>query len=201
LKAKRGIQGYATLVRLLEKHPMTRPDLAAVSEFSSRQLGRQLRCMHEASLIRIAGWQNCNRRGPLLVVWGAGDEPDVPYPGGKCKNRTPRSQPLRAVAPRRGPEMMVFVNMLDALREGASSVELVELVGSARGTVHAFVKHCRRIGLIHIHAWHGTTPIYKLGHRTDAAKRKPQTVAQINARWDMKRREARRFASLQQAFA
>ncbi len=197
--AVKGIRAYMRILRELQKRPLSVGDLSKLMGADREPIGKWLRHMQAARLVRVGGY----RLGKSVVrLWQAGDGPDAPYPTTLQQRGSPRRQRAVAVAlPTPRTEMIAFLHMVSALKLGASRQELSDLTGISESVLHANIRYARKIGLIHIGEWDSNTPIYKFGYRSWDAPVKAKPAKPPLPLWRERALSSQKFAPLQQVFA
>lgn len=201
---KPGVKRRAPMLATILRTCAEPTDALTISE--RHGLGRNavlyiMRRMHSLGLVHIGDWTPSSYGHPPAAMWKAGAGEDAPRPMGKWRgiNYTPR-QKMPHVRNKVSADMVAFAHAIRAMTERAVSAEqLEELTGWAHTTVHRFIRHCRRIGLIHIGDWHRTAKncgvwarMYQMGNEADAPKPKaiPRSVVERRSAQARKQRAA-----------
>ena len=177
---KRGIRGYASVLRILMGSNATTAQLSSVISFGGAQktryqtMNRLLRQLVPHGVVHVAGWAR-EIAAPPCEIWAFGPGVNVPCP--PRLDGLPRSR-VKSDSERFRIETFTFAQIIIALRDGHSVIDLHELIGSALVTLYPFMKHAHSIGLVHISEWHrqpSSNPraVFKLGRGRDVPRLKP----------------------------
>jgi hypothetical protein len=201
LTFKRGMRGYATILRCLQDGACTARQLAERLSLRRRTAGMLLRQLRYRRLVHVSGWVRESAKGATSAVFAFGGAADAACP------RDATGQPagrLSKDAPRAAVEMLTFALIWGALEEPCSVRSIWELAGVDPHTAYKLVHHLRALRLVHIAEWDATVasvpvPLYSLGRRRDAPRPKPEGPLASWRRYERGRRaraQAARFARL-----
>lgn len=179
-------------------------DSAAIAQRTG--LGRNavlfiMRRLHSLRMVHIGAWTESSFGRPPAVKWKTGEGEDTLRPVGKWRgvNYVPRQlQPH--TRNKVSADMVAFAHAIRAMTDQAATADQIEAVtGWAHTTVTRFIRHCRRIGLIHISEWTRTAKncgvwarMYQVGDEADAPKPRaiPRSVVERRSAAARKQREA-----------
>ena len=196
----RGIRGYASILRLLMGSNATTAQIASVMTFGKNEksnryaINRLLRRLQPMGIVHVAEWS----RGigcPPCEVWsfGPGENAAAParYDGLPRVRLVPSDLKMRI-------ETFTFGQIMLALVDGHSVIDLADLVGGALVALYPFIRHAHAIGLVHICEWHrqpssNPRPVYRLGAAPDKPRPKALPKSETDRRY-RERREARESA-------
>lgn len=149
-RAQIGMAGYARIVRALIDEPCTVLRLQERVTLGHTAAYRIVQALHQRlHLVRIAGWHQAPYHRPL-PIYAFGEGPDAPAPRLTTKGKPAR---FRQPAPKNDPappNLLAFVNLLRALDEPRSAIELAELAGIDYVTARRAIKVLRSLGLVRI---------------------------------------------------
>lgn len=141
-------------------------------------------------------------KGVPSAVWKLGRMDDADPPPsmvGRDYGRKPKSRT----------EIVAFIEIIDALMNDHCSIkELIELSGSGVGTVRRLMRDGKKLGVLHVAAWHRAgesgdfAPMWAVGiNKRDAAKPKAQTDAEACHRYWVRRSQKRHQLRITHALA
>lgn len=171
---------------------------------------RIMRHLYGMGLVHIGGWTEGRFGKPPAVLWKAGAGEDVPRPIGKWRGVAYQARQTLPHAPARLPtDTIAFAHAIRAMQERAVSADQIgEVTGWAHTTVTRFLRHCRRIGLIHIGEWHRTAKnvgvwarMYQYGNEPDAPRPKAIPRSVVERRSNLARRQKARDIRMAHALA
>jgi hypothetical protein len=201
LRFKRGMLGYATILRFLQNGPCTARQLAEGLSMPRRTAGMLLRQLRYRRLVHVSGWVRERAKGApssILAFGGGPDCPCIPGATGQPAGRLADGAPPMAV------EMLTFALIWHALEEPQSVRSIWELSGIDPHTAYKLVHHLRALRLIHLAEWDTTVarvpvPLFSLGQRRDARRPEPEGHLASWRRYEQRRRarsQAARFTRM-----
>lgn len=177
-----GWQGYASILRYLQRWPSTSKQVAHEFGLNVRKGPQVMRALHVAGLVHIAGWhQNEGARQRPLPIWAFGIGQDETYPGRKQHPRPDRSKNVRA-------ELLALASIVSALGSAITVADLAAVTGCNRNWIYALLRHMRAIGFARVADYQRQncggrpTAMWELGSGPNAPR--PQALPRdvVNAR-------------------
>lgn len=185
-----GLRGYASILGALVNGGATTGQIAAIMTFggcvkSNRlAINRLLRRLVAMEVVHVSAW--AREIGCLpCEVWALGPGLNAPLPpliegGGERTRLKPKRLPMRS-------DTLLFGQIVLALRDGHSAIDLAELVGANVSTLYKLFKHMHALGLIRIVEWHrqpssNPRPVYALGSGSNKPRPPPITRAETDLR-------------------
>lgn len=202
---KRGMHGYASLLRSIILEPATTSELSTRFETCRASISLVMRRLHAQDIVHVQGWVEGDAAYKMPAErWAYGEGLDMPPPA--LKSGGVRQ---RIVSARRVPmkvEAYTFGLIVKALEEGHSIRSLCELLGlHRRGTDH-LTAHMKSIRLVHISGWDASGAgcpgaIYRIGDKRNVPRPKPQSLSEYNRRYRQKRAQRASFPDIHRIFA
>ena len=181
---RRGPRGYARIIELLHRGPLSVPELAAKLNTTAHTVRIVMRGLESQGLAqRIGSVKQPGVQGVPSAVWGLGGTPNTT----RCRVET-----------------IAFGHFLRALRAGpVTRRELSEASGFCAQTINRLLRQMRRDGLAHIFDWdrhsHIPVPCFCYGPGINAPRPKPTPQHIISARWARAQQAKREQALLTSA--
>lgn len=166
-RGRRGLIGYADLLRLVFECPGTTRELADRFGMAVRSMREALQCMHAAGLVFERSWRPSTTGERLQAVWST-EGPPAPRP----------AELAAAVDPVPMPQLTRFCSVLTALMDGAfSPAELADAAGVSIRRLRPLMHHLlNQLRMVFVERWRQTpgswpVPIYRWGPGRRSARR------------------------------
>lgn len=179
-----GWAGYADIIAALMREPCCAPDLATTQRAKVQTIRRVLGRLHALKVIHIAKWERRAFGAAFpFYLWGNGT--DAVCPTGRPG--VPQGKLTRVTAM---PELVQVVAIIRAMSgiDPVSLAQITEETGSAWGNVGRLVRHCHKLGIVHIGGWErrirGGAPsrLFAFGPGQDEPRPKTESRAVIERR-------------------
>ncbi len=174
------IAGYLVMLERLKRSHGTADDMAAaIGREPTNAIKRIVVWMHRFGMISIVSWKQPSGRGKRMPRFRFGPGPDAPY-GGQAGYELGAKLTSKA-----GVDLLALHHAMDLLWVGATTTELMEATGLARGTVRSMVSHGRKLKLFRIVKYRRRVgiggdpiPVYgvRFGDEVDAARPERKSV-------------------------
>lgn len=197
-KFRRGVYGYAAIMRQLADAPRTSIAIAEALGVQPASIRHILRGLHHERLVYVSGWEPPKDRGCHCAVWSIGSQPDAVAPD-SWRFRRPSLHPAQSIRPPRNPlvEVIAFAEMWRVLEQPIGAIELAEHMGTTRASIYRFLRAMRHFDLARIAKWErrsgvggAPTPLWQREfNRRDAKRPAPEPNRVVIARYWQRRRE------------
>lgn len=189
-KFKRGVRGYALMLRVLMDRPQTTKELEATLGMGNAPLRLLMSQMRSRKLVHVCEWVRNESGRAWYMRWAVGDHPDASRPLNRLGQQSPAPRPAKS---RARPELVAFSIMLDCLREGASITTISEQTGTYRDTVSQHIKFMQSLKLLHVAGWDrgegiNPFPLYMWGNAPNVPRPKAKTKKEYDSQaWERKK--------------
>lgn len=201
---KRGMHGYATLLRAIIVQPQTTDELAQTHGVRRASVANLMRRLHRQELVHISAWTQPRDHAHQQPIWSFGPGADAPVPP-NCDGKRRVRVPVYAPAPMKV-EAFTFGLIVAALVDGHTISSLCELLGLHRRGADILIGHMRAIRLVHISEWHKVgqgmpVAVYRIGDRRDRERPRPMSDSEINRGYRIRRAERDRYSQMRDCIA
>lgn len=183
-----GLLAWARVLVELHKQPMMALDVVRMRGIPGRgqRVSEQLWQLQRAGLVHVATWVQQRRASVYTPVFAGGEGVSAPYPVALTKRPVPGSTRTHVPA---GVELVAFIELIRALKEGASRLDLNEATGVYHHRIAPVLAMLRAEGFLHTCGWRKTidhggkwTEVVKFGPGVNVRKPVPQRRSRIVAK-------------------